>query len=331
MEQNINRSGETLLSIEHLSVSFKTPRQMLHAVEDVSFCVKTGEVLGVVGESGCGKSVSSMSVLKLVQGDNVQYDAGRILFEGRDTLAMPEKELRKIRGKEISVIFQEPMTALNPLYTIGDQMGEVLKLHTRLSKREIGERCVEMLKKVKIPNAEEILLRYPHSLSGGMRQRVMIAMALIANPKLIIADEPTTALDVTIQAQVLDVMQSLRKEFGCSYIFITHDLGVISEMADRVVVMYGGRVCETAPTDVLFGAPAHPYTKGLIASRPGCNMSADRLPVIPGNVPSLNNKPSGCPFHPRCPEATERCAKAFPAETEIAPGHTVACWKYLAE
>ena len=281
---------ETLLSIKNLKTYFVTDDAVLKAVDDVSFDVKKGETLGVVGESGCGKSVSCMSIVGLVQG-NVRYEGGQILFEGKDTLKMSEKELRKIRGKDISVIFQEPMTALNPLYTIGDQMKEVLKNHQKISDREAGRKCVEYLRKVKIPMPEEMMMRYPFSLSGGMRQRVMIAMALIASPKLIIADEPTTALDVTIQAQILDLMNELKKETESSCIFITHDLGVISEMADRVVVMYGGKVCEMAPTDELFENASHPYTLGLIHSRPRADYEGDRLEVIPGNVPSLNDKP----------------------------------------
>ena len=321
-------AGEPLLQVSHLRVSFQTDRALLCAVEDVSFTVNRGEILGIVGESGCGKSISCMSILKLVQGENVRYEGGEIRYAGENTLTMTEKQLQTIRGRKISMIFQEPMTALNPLYSIGDQMGEVLKLHTKLRKGEIWTRCCEMLEKVRIPNPEEVLQRYPFNLSGGMRQRVMIAMALLTNPELVIADEPTTALDVTIQAQVLDVMRQLQGEYGCSYIFITHDLGVISEMADRVVVMYGGRVCECAETDTLFEHPYHPYTRGLIASRPYRGMQADRLPVIPGNVPSLSNKPTGCPFHTRCPDARDCCREAFPEETTVAEGHTVACWNY---
>lgn len=317
---------ETLLSIKHLKTYFVTETAELKAVDDVSFEVKKGETLGIVGESGCGKSVSCMSIVKLVQG-NVEYKSGEILFDGKDTLKMTEKELRRIRGKDISVIFQEPMTALNPLYTIGDQMKEALKNHQKISGAKAREKCVEYLRKVKIPMPEEMMMRYPFSLSGGMRQRVMIAMALITSPRLIIADEPTTALDVTIQAQILDLMNELKKETGSSCIFITHDLGVISEMADRVVVMYGGKVCESAPTDELFENPKHPYTIGLIHSRPRADFTGDRLEVIPGNVPSLNDKPSGCPFHPRCKFATDRCAKEFPPATDLNSEHQVFCWK----
>ena len=324
--------SETLLSIKNLKTYFVTDEAVLKAVDDVSFDVKEGETLGVVGESGCGKSVSCMSIVRLVQG-NVSYAGGEILFERKNTLEMSEKELRKIRGKEISIIFQEPMTALNPLYTIGDQMIEALRNHQKISTGQARKKCVEYLRKVKIPMPEEMMFRYPFSLSGGMRQRVMIAMALITSPKLIIADEPTTALDVTIQAQILDLMNELKRETGSSFLFITHDLGVISEMADRVVVMYGGKVCETALTDELFEHAAHPYTLGLIHSRPRADFEGDRLEVIPGNVPSLNDKPEGCPFHPRCRFAREICRKQFPETVDLNQGkggeqHLVACWNY---
>lgn len=320
------KQQETLLSIQNLKTYFENEQEVLKAVDDVSFDVKKGETLGIVGESGCGKSITCMSVLKLVQSPNVRYEGGQVQFEGRNTLEMSEKELRKLRGKEISVIFQEPMTALNPLYTIGNQMKEALKVHQKISGKEAQKKCIEYLERVKIPMPEEMLFRYPFSLSGGMRQRVMIAMALITRPKLVIADEPTTALDVTIQAQILDLMNELKAESQSSYIFITHDLGVISEIADRVVVMYGGKVCEIARTEQLFENPMHPYTIGLIQSRPGEDFVGDRLPVIPGNVPSLNNKPEGCPFHPRCRYATEECKKDFPSGKEAEEGHQIFCW-----
>ena len=319
-------SGQPLLSVRHLKTYFVTEKAELKAVDDVSFTVHKGETLGIVGESGCGKSVSCMSIVKLVQG-NVKYAGGEIDFCGRSMLTLSEKELRKMRGRDISIIFQEPMTALNPLYTIGDQMKEALRNHQKVSGREARERCIDYLRKVRIPMPEEMMMRYPFSLSGGMRQRVMIAMALIASPKLIIADEPTTALDVTIQAQILDLMNELKAETGASCIFITHDLGVISEMADRVAVMYGGKVCETAPTDELFEHAAHPYTLGLIHSRPRADFTGDRLEVIPGNVPSLNDKPSGCPFHPRCKFAGEHCRAEFPPEAKLSADHSIYCWK----
>lgn len=319
---------ETLLSIQNLKTYFINDKKVLKAVDDVSFDVKKGETLGIVGESGCGKSISCMSILKLIQSPNVVYENGKILFDGKNTLEMSEKELRKLRGKEISVIFQEPMTALNPLYTIGNQMKEALRVHQKISGKEAQKKCIEYLERVKIPMPEEMMFRYPFSLSGGMRQRVMIAMALITRPKLVIADEPTTALDVTIQAQILDLMNELKEESQSSYIFITHDLGVISEIADRVVVMYGGKVCEIAKTEQLFENPLHPYTLGLIHSRPGENFEGDRLPVIPGNVPSLNDKPEGCPFHPRCQHATDQCKREFPPMQEAEEGHEIFCWNY---
>lgn len=319
---------ETLLSIQNLKTYFINDEKVLKAVDDVSFDVKKGETLGIVGESGCGKSISCMSILKLIQSPNVVYESGKILFDGKNTLEMSEKELRKLRGKEISVIFQEPMTALNPLYTIGNQMKEALQVHQKISGKEAQKKCIEYLERVKIPMPEEMMFRYPFSLSGGMRQRVMIAMALITRPKLVIADEPTTALDVTIQAQILDLMNELKEESQNSYIFITHDLGVISEIADRVVVMYGGKVCEIAKTEQLFENPLHPYTLGLIHSRPGENFEGDRLPVIPGNVPSLNDKPEGCPFHPRCQHATDQCKREFPPMQEAEEGHEIFCWNY---
>lgn len=322
------KQQETLLSIQNLKVYFENEQEVLKAVDDVSFDVMKGETLGVVGESGCGKSITCMSILKLIQSPNVRYAGGQILFDGRNTLEMSEKELRKLRGKDISVIFQEPMTALNPLYTVGNQMKEALKVHQKISGKEAQKKCIEYLEKVKIPMPEDMMFRYPFSLSGGMRQRVMIAMALITRPKLIIADEPTTALDVTIQAQILDLMNDLKAESQSSYIFITHDLGVISEIADRVVVMYGGKVCEVASTQQLFENPKHPYTLGLIQSRPGEDFEGDRLPVIPGNVPSLNHKPEGCPFHPRCRYATDQCKKEFPAGQEVMEGHQIFCWNY---
>ena len=322
---------ERLLSVKDLKTYFADEDKVLKAVDGVSFDVKRGETLGIVGESGCGKSISCMSIVKLVQSPNVRYEGGEILFEGMDTMKMSEKELQKLRGKDISVIFQEPMTALNPLYTVGDQMKEALRIHQKKKGREAQELCVEYLKKVKIPTPGEMLFRYPFSLSGGMRQRVMIAMALITKPKLIIADEPTTALDVTIQAQILELMNELKRETGSSYLFITHDLGVISEMADRVVVMYGGKVCEEAPVDVLFEKPLHPYTLGLIQSRPRADFTGDRLPVIPGNVPSLNDKPQGCPFHPRCQYAKERCSREFPSDVWLEEGHRVACFRYCED
>ena len=316
----------TLLSIRNLKTYFVTDEAVLKAVDDVSFEVKKGETLGVVGESGCGKSVSCMSVVRLVQGGNVKYEGGQILFEGRDTLQMTEKELRKIRGKDISIIFQEPMTALNPLYTIGDQMKEALKNHQKISDRHARERCVEYLKKVKIPMPEEMMFRYPFSLSGGMRQRVMIAMALITSPKLIIADEPTTALDVTIQAQILDLMNALKEETGSSCIFITHDLWVVKHISDEIMVMYLGQVVEKCGSDDLFKDPRHPYTKALLSAIPIPSLGVKRERIfLKGELTSPVNPRPGCRFAPRCPYADEECFKRNPLLTDDGRGHFAAC------
>ena len=320
-----------ILQVNHLKTWFHTPRGVLKAVDDVSFEVRRGETLGIVGESGCGKSVTCNSVMRLVQTPPGKYEGGEILFNGQDVLKMDKKKLLELRGSRIAMIFQEPMAALNPVYTIGQQMREALKLHMTITKAEADARCLELLKQVRIPNAEKVMKSYPFTLSGGMRQRVVIAMAMSCQPELLIADEPTTALDVTIQAQILLLMKKLKEENNMSIIFITHDLGVISETADRVMVMYAGKVCEVAPTKELIRSAYHPYTKGLIASKPGTKETGDRLRTIPGNVPSLLDKPSGCPFHPRCSEACERCKKEFPPTVQINPEHAVACWKYCGK
>ena len=317
---------ETLLSIRNLKTYFVTDEAVLKAVDDVSFEVKKGETLGVVGESGCGKSVSCMSIVKLVQGGNVKYEGGQILFEGRDTLQMTEKELRKIRGKDISIIFQEPMTALNPLYTIGDQMKEALKNHQKISDRHARERCVEYLKKVKIPMPEEMMFRYPFSLSGGMRQRVMIAMALITSPKLIIADEPTTALDVTIQAQILDLIRDLNQSMNTSVVFITHDLGVVAQNCDMVAVIYAGQIVEYGSVLDVFKHMHHPYTVGLFDSIPQIDSAVTRLKPIPGLMPDPTDLPEGCNFSTRCPYADEKCKANEPELEEVRPGHFARCF-----
>ena len=330
MEQN-----EVLLSVEHLSVDFRVDRRTtLHAVQDVSFAVKKGETLGILGEGGCGKSVTCMSILQLEPARITRYPSGQILFGGRDLLKLSPRELQRIRGNEISMIFQEPMTAMNPLFSIGDQMMEELRVHNpRMEKAEAYDVCIEAVKSVRIPNPDRIMKSYPFTLSGGMLQRVMIAMAMLNKPKLLICDEPTTALDVTIQAQVLELMNRLKEENGTSIIFVTHDLGVISEMADRVLVMYGGRKCEEASAEEVFVHPAHPYTQGLIRSHPTADYKGDRLPVIPGSVPTLKDMPAGCPFHNRCPYAGEACSARFPESEERASGHLVAChnWRKAAE
>lgn len=300
----------------------------LKAVDGVSFDVRRGETFGIVGESGCGKSIAALSIMRLVRTPPGRYAGGEIRFGGRDILGMSDAEIHALRGREISIIFQEPMTALNPVFTIGNQLEEVIRLHQRTTKKAARAIALDWLKKVKLPNPVEVLRSYPFTLSGGMRQRVMIAAALASGPKLLIADEPTTALDVTIQAQILDLIRAMKDETGVSCIFITHDLGVISEMADRVMVMYSGKVCEIAPTAELMAHPLHPYTSLLINSRPMAKGSTKRLVTIPGSVPSLRDKPPGCPFHPRCPNAQNRCASAFPPEYHAGSDHLLYCWNY---
>ena len=329
-------NSDVLLDVKGLKTYFKTERGLLPAVDDASFHVNRGETLGIVGESGCGKSISCMSITRLVESPPGTYEGGEITFDGRTLLRInddekymiSDKEMRDIRGNEISYIFQEPMTSLNPVFRIGRQISEPMMVHQGMSKRESLEECIRMLELVRIPNAERVANEYPFSLSGGMRQRAMIAMALVCQPKLLIADEPTTALDVTIQAQVLDLINDLKSQTNASIIFITHDLSVISEMSDRVVVMYAGKVAETAPVDQLFIDPKHPYTQGLIASRPDSGTSGDRLKVIPGNVPDMTERPEGCPFHPRCEKAMDICKKEYPPLHEFSDDHSVSCWLY---
>jgi peptide/nickel transport system ATP-binding protein/oligopeptide transport system ATP-binding protein len=331
---------ENLLEVSGLRVQFAASGgKALRAVDGVSFHVKRGETLGIVGESGCGKSVACMSILKLVPG--AKYAGGRALFDGHDTLQMNEKRLRALRGARVAMIFQEPMAALNPVHTIGQQICEAIRLHLPLSGAEARALATETLRQVRVPDAERVFNSYPFSLSGGLRQRAMIAMALVCKPDLLIADEPTTALDVTIQSQIMALIRRLREQTGMAVILISHDLGLISESADDILVMYAGRVCEYAPADELVNNPLHPYTLGLIQSRPsgigvGAGMSADasaggRLRTIPGNVPSIEERPAGCPFHPRCERASERCAAEVPPETAPVAGHTVSCWLYAEE
>ncbi|MGI6199543.1 MAG: ABC transporter ATP-binding protein [Christensenellales bacterium] len=324
-------NDKKILEVKNLKTYFYTEGGQVKAVDDVSFYVREGETLGIVGESGCGKSITCMSVIRLVETPPGKYEGGEILFEGKDMLKISDAELRKIRGNDISVIFQEPMTSLNPVFRVGDQIAEAMMLHRHLSKKQAHEECVKLLQLVKIPNPERVVDEYPFALSGGMRQRVMIAMALACEPKLLIADEPTTALDVTIQAQVLDLMNELKSDINASIIFITHDLGVIAEMSDRVMVMYAGKVAEVASVTEIFKRPKHPYTVGLINSKPDMTTTAKRLHVIPGSVPNLNDRPSGCPFHPRCEHAMECCAKEFPPTFTVGEGHEVACWLYEKE
>jgi peptide/nickel transport system ATP-binding protein len=307
----------------------------VRAVDGVSFSVKRGEVLAIVGESGCGKSVTSLSIMRLIASPPGRYVRGRVLFEGRDLLQLPEPEMRKIRGDAISMIFQEPMTSLNPVLTIGRQIAEALVVHRGSSREQAAQRTVELLRLVRISEAERRASQYPHELSGGMRQRVMIAMALACEPRLLIADEPTTALDVTIQAQILDLMRELQRKTGAAIVLITHDLGVVAEMAERVVVMYAGRKVEEAPVAELFAHPLHPYTRGLLdsipklgaGSREGGAGRRTRLAEIAGTVPSLSEPIVGCAFAPRCSYATTRCHEDSPPLEEKSSGHFAACWE----
>lgn len=318
-----------LLEVRNLHTYFKTKRGTIKAVNDVSYSVEAGKTLGIVGESGSGKSVSAMSIIKLLDGNGYIHD-GEIYFDGKDLVNMPMKEMSKIRGNDISVIFQEPMTSLNPVFTIERQLSEPFIIHQGLSKQEAKEKSVEMLRMVKIPNPEAVVKQYPFQLSGGMRQRVMIAMALACVPKLLIADEPTTALDVTIQAQILKLMNELKEQIGTSILFITHDLGVINEMADDVAVMYCGQVVEKAPVRTIFGTDSvysHPYTEGLMYSVPRLDTPAGtRLEAIPGAVPHPLALPEGCKFAPRCKYATEKCHKEEPKLLEIEKGHEIRCF-----
>jgi len=303
---------ERLLDVQGLVTEFKRGSSQIRAVSDVSFHINRREVVGLVGESGCGKSVTSLSLMRLLKDTPGRISGGKVLFEDRDLVTLPEKDMRNIRGNEIAMIFQEPMTSLNPVLKIGKQLEEPLMVHLGLSRSQAKERAADLLRQVGIPRAEEVLHDYPHQLSGGMRQRVMIAMAIACKPKLLIADEPTTALDVTIQAQILELLRKLRADNDMSVLLITHDLGVVAEMCDRVIVMYAGRVVEEGSVQELFENPRHPYTKGLIRSVPKLRQKVHRLESIPGNVPDLSQMPQGCKFAPRCAYATERCLKEEP-------------------
>ena len=321
-------SAAPLLDISGLKVHFKTDDGMVRAVDGVDISVNRGETVSIVGESGCGKTVTAMTVLKLIAMPPGRIMAGKILFEGRDLVPMDLDEMRAIRSKQIGIVFQEPMTSLNPVYTVGQQIAETVRHHEGLSKRAAMDRAAEMLALVQIPNPMKRVLDFPHQFSGGMRQRVMIAMALSCNPKLLIADEPTTALDVTIQAQILELMNEMKQRLGMSILLITHAMGVVAETAQRVIVMYAGKVVEDATVENLFATPRHPYTQGLIRSIPRIDLAATshtRLEAIPGSVPSLLNPPSGCRFAARCRYATEACTAAEPPLREVAPGHKVAC------
>lgn len=318
-----------LLEVKNLKTYFYSDGVIIKSVDDLSFYVNEGETLGIVGESGCGKSVACMSLVRLVETPPGKYECGEILFKGEDLLRVSDARIRQIRGNDISFIFQEPMTSLNPVFKIGRQISEVLILHRGISKEEAYEESIRMLELVKIPNPERVVNDYPFALSGGMRQRVMIAMALACKPGLLIADEPTSNLDVTIQAQVLDLMNELKEKINTSIIFITHDLDVIAEMSDRVMVMYAGKVVEEASTNEILKNPRHPYTVGLINSKPNMAKEGTRLNVIPGNVPDLSNLPPGCSFHPRCDKAMDICKRVIPDEKLLYEGrHRISCWLY---
>jgi len=332
----VTRTGEQtgpVIDVKGLRTYLFTRAGVVKAVDDVSFALRRGETLAVVGESGCGKSMTALSIMRLVPNPPGKIVGGAITLDGKDLVHVDESEMRDIRGNEISMIFQEPMTSLNPVLTIGHQIAEALRLHQDLSKSAANEKAVEMLRLVKIPESAQRAREYPHQLSGGMRQRAMIAMALACNPRVLIADEPTTALDVTIQAQILDLMLELQQKLGTAIILITHNLGVVAETAQRVIVMYAGKKVEEAEVDPLFSQPLHPYTHGLLASIPRLEIiggrtsnSVQRLQEIPGMVPALNNLPPGCTFAPRCPFADDQCRSQVPPYQQKRPGHWAACW-----
>lgn len=320
-------ASERILTVRNLKTYFRTPEGVVKAVDDVSFHLDRGEVLALVGESGCGKSVTAYSVLGLVKAPPARLE-GSIEFGGQELIGLSEAEYRKVRGKQISMIFQEPMSTFDPLYTVGYQLMEVAKAHMPWSDAEAKEKIIDTLRSIHIPEPEKRFDEYPHQMSGGMLQRIMIAMALITSPEIIIADEPTTALDVTIQAQVLNLMQDLQSEYSGSIIFITHDLGTVAEIADRVHVMYAGKIVEKASVVDLFDDPLHPYSIGLLTSRVKREYKGEVLPYIEGNVPRADEFPEGCRFHPRCPRAMHKCRKQQPSDFVPAPDHTVACWLY---
>jgi peptide/nickel transport system ATP-binding protein len=316
---------QALLSVENLTVQFRGDAGWVNAIEGVDFAVGPGECLGIVGESGSGKSVSALSILKLHSYANTRYASGAVRYDGRDLLTLPNRQLRRVRGGEIAMIFQDPMSSLNPVLTIADQIMEPLRQHQGLSARAARRQAIELLEMVRISDASRRIDDYPHRLSGGMRQRVMIAIAVACRPKLLIADEPTTALDVTIQSQILELLRDLQREIGMSVILITHDLGVVAEFAQRVVVMYAGRVVESAPVDALFARPMHPYTEGLIRAVPNLDEDVYRLATIPGNIPDPSVSIAGCRFNPRCREAVRSCMEETPALVSAGAGHIARC------
>ncbi|MFH1421174.1 MAG: ABC transporter ATP-binding protein [Planctomycetota bacterium] len=315
-----------VISVQGLKTCFFTEAGIVKAVDGVSFNIPYGETLGLVGESGCGKSVAALSILRLVPAPAGKITEGKIIFEGKDLLLLPEQEMRKIRGRKISMVFQEPMTSLNPVFTVGEQVMEAIRKHKKVSNKEARERTIELFRKVEIPDPAIRIDEYPHQLSGGQKQRVMIAMALSLSPSLIIADEPTTALDVTTEAQILDLLTSLQKEYNMSMLLITHDLGVVAQAAQNVAVMYAGKIVEYAPVEILFDSPLHPYTRALLKSIPTITKNREKLKVIPGEVPIPLRFPEGCRFHPRCDVKDKRCETDAP-EMLSCNNRMVRCWK----
>ena len=320
---------DKLLRIESLNTWFYTEGGVVKALEDVSFSVARGEILGLVGETGCGKSVTSTSIMRLIPSPPGKITGGRILFDGEDLVQASPERMRQVRGKDIAMIFQDPMSSLNPVFTVGRQVEEAVRVHNQdMSRAQVHARALEMFEKVNIPDPEKSMRRFPHQFSGGMKQRVMIAMALSCNPRLLIADEPTTALDVSIQAQILLLIKNLQRDFGSSIILISHDLGVIATMAQKVAVMYAGSIVEYGSVRDIFESPLHPYTRGLLGAIPRLDCDQGSLEVIPGSLPNLLHLPPGCKFRPRCPHASARCATARPARVNAGEGHEVACYEY---
>jgi len=321
---------DPVLQIENLQTHFYTRSGVVKAVDGVSLTVNPQETFGVVGETGCGKSVMALSVMRLIEWPPGRIVGGRVSFLGRDLLKTSDQEMRGVRGNRISMIFQEPMTSLNPVYTIGDQIAETMRLHQHVSRSDATKKAVDILRRVRISDPERTIKKHPHELSGGMRQRVMIAIATSCNPKLLIADEPTTALDVTIEAQILELMKELVREIGASVMLITHDLGIVAENCERLAVMYAGNVVESGSVQTIFSKPRHPYTRGLLDAIPRLGRKrGEPLAVIKGSVPDLARPPSGCKFHPRCPDAMSKCGERIPELVEIEPGHVVSCWLYI--
>ncbi|RNB91392.1 ABC transporter ATP-binding protein [Brevibacillus fluminis] len=325
------KTAEKILDVRNLQTHFFTDEGVSRAVDGISFTLHKGETLGLVGESGCGKSITSLSILRLIASPPGKIVGGEILFKGTDLVKKSEEEMRAIRGNQISMIFQEPMTSLNPVYSVGEQIAEVFRLHQKLGKKEAWDKAVDMLRLVGIPSPEKRAKQEPHELSGGMRQRVMIAMAMACTPEILIADEPTTALDVTIQAQILELMKKLQRELGMGVIMITHDLGVVSETCDRVAVMYAGKVVEYTTAEELFDNPKHPYTVGLLNSLPRLDEDQDELVAIKGSVPSPYNMPQGCRFAPRCPHARSICQTTLPELVHVNVNSQIRCWIYTPE